>query len=607
MGKDNPVPYLNPAPNLTSQSQPALEVADLIVAYLEQLGVEYVFGIPGGAIEPLSNALARSERRGGPRLVVARHETGAAFMADGYARNSGKLGVCCATTGPGTTNLITGVASAFENRIPMLVITGQTALALFGRGAFQESSCTAINTVGMLEHCTRYNTLISHKDQLEHKLAAAVMTAFQTPAGPSHLSIPVDLLRSPAEVRAPSYDLAGLLVPDKSFSPETVAVLRNELTQARRVAFVIGEGAGDAIGSILQVAVAIQAKLVATPQGKGFISPYHPLYYGVVGSAGHASAIEALLDPGLDTVVAVGTALSEPATDGWNADLILNRRLIHVDDSSANLTKSPMARLHVRGHLASIFEELAHSMVPHRGTDVLHSAVSQEHSGVQVARLRRASNVVFDDPEKMNSDAVPIKPQRLMRDLTRLFPPNTHYLADAGNSMLWGTHYLQPYDRRVAGRRGARGSSFLTLFEFASMGWGIGAAIGAALAKPDVPVVCLVGDGSMLMSGQELTVAIEQKLTVIFVVLNDSALGMVKHGQRLSGAERIGIELPKVDFAALARALGAEGILIETPADLEGLDIPSLCSRRGPALLDVRIDPEEVPPLGSRIRVLKGR
>lgn len=161
------------------------EMGDLLVAYLNQLGVEYVFGVPGGAIEPLYNALARSERNGGVRAVVARHETGAAFMADGYARNTGKLGVCCSTTGPGATNMITGVASAYENNVPMLAITAQTAISTFGKGAIQDSSYTGINTIGLYQHCTRYNTLISHPAQFEQKLSAAIMSAMGSPAGPA--------------------------------------------------------------------------------------------------------------------------------------------------------------------------------------------------------------------------------------------------------------------------------------------------------------------------------------------------------------------------------------------------------------------------------------
>jgi len=143
---------------------PVQTVADLLVAYLEQIGVEYVFGVPGGAIEPLYNAMARSQKRGGLRPIVARHEAGAAFMADGYARETGRLGVCCATSGPGSTNLITGVTCAHDNNVPLLAISGLPPLPSFGRGALQESSSTGVNAFGMFSHCTRYNAMISHPD-----------------------------------------------------------------------------------------------------------------------------------------------------------------------------------------------------------------------------------------------------------------------------------------------------------------------------------------------------------------------------------------------------------------------------------------------------------
>ncbi|MGK0499527.1 MAG: acetolactate synthase-1/2/3 large subunit, partial [Oceanicoccus sp.] len=187
-----------------TQLQPALKTtyADMIVEYLARIGIEVVFGVPGGAIEPFLNALARSERRGGPRLVVARHECGAAFMADGYYRETGKMGVVCATTGPGSTNLITGVSSAMADKIPMLVITAQTPLPKFGKHALQESSCTAIDTVGMFRYCTLFNTLISHHEQLESKLVAAIMAAHRTPHGPAHISIPADVLRAPAKIKS---------------------------------------------------------------------------------------------------------------------------------------------------------------------------------------------------------------------------------------------------------------------------------------------------------------------------------------------------------------------------------------------------------------------
>jgi len=181
---------------------PPQTVADLLVGYLEQCGIEYIFGVPGGAIEPLYNALARSRRRGGIRHILARHETGAAFMADGYAPETGKIGVCCATSGPGATNLITGVACAYDNNIPLLAITGQPALPSFGKNPLQESSCTGINTLAMFRHCTRYNSLVSHPLQMEAKLISALQSAIRAP-GPSHLTVPVDVFRSPSPIRYP--------------------------------------------------------------------------------------------------------------------------------------------------------------------------------------------------------------------------------------------------------------------------------------------------------------------------------------------------------------------------------------------------------------------
>src|SRR5919106_2877116 len=335
-----------------------VELGDLLVAYLEQLNIDYVFGIPGGAIEPLYNALGRSKRRGGLRPIVPRHETSAIFMADGYYRQTGKLGVCCATTGPGATNLITGAASAYENHIPILIITAQTALANFGRGAFQESSCTGINTVGMFQYCTRYNTLVSHVEQFEHKLTAAVTSAFQSPGGPAHLSIPLDVLRSPSPVAQPSYNLIALIHRPSLLDSGAVDELCRQLDKAKKVVFVIGGGCNETIGIILDLALLINATVVTVPHGKGLVSPYHPLFRGVIGFAGHNSAAEALTDPEVDTVVAIGTNLGEWATDGWDCGTLLNDRLIHVDSVERHLTHSPMARLHVRGRLSTLFAHL---------------------------------------------------------------------------------------------------------------------------------------------------------------------------------------------------------------------------------------------------------
>lgn len=592
-----------------------LEVADLLVAYLEQIGVEYVFGVPGGAIEPLYNALARSARRGGIRHILARHEAGAAFMADGYARETGRLGVCCATSGPGATNLITGVACAYENSIPMLVITGQPPLPAFGKNPLQDSSCTGINTLGMFHYCTRYNSLVSHPEQMEAKLIAALQRATRSPRGPSHLTFPVDILRSPSNRSAPSYDLQKLLAPSSQVDNDAVEALCGMLSEAKNVVLLVGDCCGEAIGSILQFAALKRTTIVTTPDGKGLVSPWHPLLRGVFGFSGHGSADAVLQDNSVDLILAIGTSMGEWNSGGWSHRL-LNERLVHIDESEDHLSHTPMARLHVRGRILSVFNRLVEHLheqctIADIGPDWQH--VSREADGAEWNPRHMLAEL-----DKYDSNATPIKPQRLMRELGLLFPPTTRFLADSGNSVSWAIHYLHPdIDRRLGGRRKggdgrknspglrkASGGWLRVTVNFAPMGWAIGGAVGTAAANPDVPVVCITGDGSMLMNGQEISAAVAEKLNVIFVVLNDQALGMVKHGQRLAGAEHIAYNLPPTDFAALARALGAEAHTIRSPEELAGLDIAALCARKGPTLLDVYIDPDEVPPMNLRVRAL---
>ncbi len=623
------------------------EGGDLIVHYLQQIGVEYIFGVPGGAIEPLVNAVARGMRRGGPKLIVARHESGAAFMADGYARETGKLGVCFATTGPGATNMITGVANAYQDGIPLLAITAQTRLESFGRGGLQESSCTAVDTVAIYRHCTRYNSLVSHPKQLEHKLISAVLAAFREPGGAVHLSLPLDVTRAPAHVTIPLNDLASL-VKKREFIDETaIAELWQKIATARKVAFVLGEGARGAVGQILALALELDAIVVATPFGKGLISPYHRQFRGIIGIAGHGSAVAALSDPAVDCIIAVGTSLGEFATANWNGPALLNPRLIHVDANAEHFSGSSMAQLHVHSSPTKVFEQLEiFSRQP--TTSAAHGNVNADvdkqtathrrkpmlvysHGSAADVLLRAQPNCILDEPDKYRSDAIPIKPQRVMRDLPAFLPSGTRFVADATGANFWAIHYLHVPDRRgaerrlasarrqssgaMAGDRGSLprrhtdrrqvwGSLYRCPGEFGSMGWGLGASVGMAFGNPDVPVVVLTGDGSMLMNGQEITVALQHQLSVIFAVLNDRGLGTVKHGQRLAGAERIGFELPDIDFAAMANAMGVEACRIRSPEELLAVNFNEICRQRRPYLLDILIDAEEVLPLGGRMKAL---
>ncbi|MBF0097741.1 MAG: thiamine pyrophosphate-binding protein [Magnetococcales bacterium] len=575
--------------------------ADLILHYLEQLDVDYIFGVPGGAIEPLFNALARFARQGRrPRVLVTRHESGAAFMADGYARETGRLGVCCATTGPGATNLITGVASAYEDRVPMLVITAQTALPNIGRNALQESTRSSVHVVGMFEGCTRFNCMISHPDQIERQLITAISTAFNHPRGPVHLSIPQDILNQGLDTPLDFlHDLHAVIQEPKTVDEKGIDQLCQRIRHAHNVVIYLDKGAAPAINEIVEFAELTQIPMVSTPAGKFLVSSYHPLYHGVFGFAGHGSASKVLLDKEVDLILAVGSNFSEMSSGGWNEGL-LNSKLVHIDANRSNFSYSPMANQHLVGHLETTF-----AVLTQRATKIIRAGYpfpkgnfstpqSKQKIALNLLSMHHPSNIQLDDELFHVADSQPIKPQQLIYQLARLFPNNTRFLADAGNAWAWMTHYL--HLKTCSNYRVGMG--------FGAMSWGIGAAVGTALGNSSAPVVCVTGDGSFLMSGQELTVAVAERLAVIFVILNDSSLGMVKHGQRMGGGEPIGYELPAVDFALMAKAMGAEGHVIRTLQDLKDVDITKICRRLGPTVLDVHIDSESVPPIGSRLKSL---
>lgn len=597
----------------SAQKASTFDAAELIISYLEKAGVQYVFGIPGGAIEPLYNALARSERRGGPKAIVARHESGAAFMASGYARETGNIGVCIATSGPGATNLITGVSCAYESRTPLLVITGQPAMPSFGKHAFQESGCPGVNTLGMFEHCTRYNSLVSHVDQVENKLINALMHTQHMQPGPAHLSIPLDILRSvPARSAHPPYDISMLLKKKPALVDDyAVHALMGELGDARRIVFLIGNGCAEAIEAIMQLVNLTQALFVSTPDGKGLINPRHPAYRGVFGFGGHMLA-DQLLRSEPDLILAFGTGFGEFSSAGWSSHL-LNNRLVHIDHYEENLMRSPMARLHVRGRIRSVCERLIHLLKDNSATGIY--PLREVNSSLCNPQERLES--MMQDPVSFHSNATPIKPQRLMKELANRCPPNTRFVADVGNSMTWAIHYLHPYDRRLVSvpnyttvdkkpkRRSGTANWLHVAMDFAPMGWGIGYAIGLASGNSGNPVVCITGDGAYLMSGQEITTAAQQNLPVIFVILNDSAYGMVMHGQRLASAETVGCELPKVDFRMQAASLGIPGHVIHFPEDFDHMDFDAILNRKGPTLLDVRIDCKAVPPMNTRMKTLE--
>ena len=600
--------------NLGIRARTVFQVGDLLLSYLKQIGVKYVFGIPGGAIEPLYDAIARDQRRGGIRSIVARHETGAAFMCDGYTTNSGILGVVAATTGPGSTNLTTGVASAYANQIPMLVITAQTSTEDWGKGGFQESSSsiTGVDVVRLFEPITRFNYVVTHISQFEQLLVTAIRRAYESPRGPVHLSIPSNIFKANAPVAKPSYDLAAIPNPPAHLDERAFDELCNILTSGYRIAFILGEGCAGAIDEVLEVATLLDVEIVTTPHGKGLVSPYHPLHRGVVGFAGHETASQLVSNEEVRFIVVIGARFGEWDSNRWHQNLH-GKRLIHIAADSGFFARTPGARMHVLGSIKAIFTKFLDYMENNNVRGGSTSKPVKLHS-VDLVRIAGKPTRCFklDEENKYKDDSTPLKPQRLMKLLGRKFPHNTRYLADVGASFAWAIHYLHPYKWEPSHERREQDSAkqiwpsvFRTCLEFSSMGWAQGAAIGTGFACKGDPIVCITGDGSCLMSGAELTVALQHDLNVIFVVLNDSSYGMVEHGQRLSGAESIGTELPAVSYAKIARAMGIDAYTIRCTQDLLELDVDEITTKRSPTVLDCLIDKTEVPPIGLRTDALK--
>ena len=556
---------------------------DLIVRYLATAGVRHIFGVPGGSIEPFFDAVARSVRSGlGPSMVVARHETGAAFMADGSIRESGCLGVCCSTTGPGATNLITGVANAYEENLPLLVLTAQTPLAKFGRKTLQDSSCSAVDVVGMFNHCTKYSTLVSHPEQLEHKLINALLIANSTPKGPVHLSLPADIVNTP--LNKPLRINPDLFnQPLQLSSPIAIEQLKAKLYEAEKVLIYVGENCRLTSDQLTQFADQTNAAIISDPTGKCWVDETHSRYCGVFGFSGHPKARALVMEQKYDLLLALGTQAGELGTSGWESKL-LNNKMVHIDDSNTAFMRTPEACLHVCGSLPDILAQLSS-----------HAAILRSQGKQWLDLPQSVASIPMLNSEEWtaaNDNAVPIKPQRVMHTLAQTLPDNTRIFIDAGNAWAWSIRYMQRRDNQ---------GLFRIAMAYGSMTWAIGASVGSVVSSPKAPHICITGDGSYLMSGQEITVAAQQQLPLVMIILNDNALGMVKHGQRLGGAEQTGFALPEINFALMAEAMGIEGIVVESPRELEAVDFQRLFSKRGPTIIDVRIDPEEVPPMGERI------
>jgi acetolactate synthase-1/2/3 large subunit len=565
-------------------------VVDVFLRYLKAEGVGVVFGIPGGLLYPFFEAVEQD-----PELILAvsKHEEGAAFMADGYARVGRRLSVCAGTSGPGATNLMTGVSCAFADGVPMLVITGQAASHALGKGAAQETSREDIDIVAMFAPVTKYSAMVPSPASLPQHLRRALRLALTGRPGPVHLNVPVDFWEKP--LHEDWFDPATYRPFTSSFDRSAVQQTVEALRGARRPVLLAGSGVASANAEqhLRALAEALPARVATTPRAKGVFPEDHELSLGVFGLAGHEEARRTLLGTDVDVVLTVGSSLNETATLNWNPDLARARRFIQLDIDVDRIGRNYPVDLALVGDAQTILVELVYHL--HR--KVRDGSVPQ--STWREARPLTRGHARYETPELRVSNAVPLTPQRWRCDLAEALPEDAVIFSDIGGHMLSNIHHLC-----VTGHQ-----RFILNLGFGSMGHGTVAPIGAALAGGKRPVIAIIGDACFTMNGMDLITAVEYEVPVVWIVENNNMHGITYHASK--GLSRHGKALQSsqyrrpLEIAAMARAMGLFTQVVEAPGRVQTALREALATN-GPALIEVRVDPMIAPPIGDRARSLSG-
>ena len=561
---------------------PGCTAAEYLADALADAGVRYIFGVIGGAVLPFFTSTVGRRAQ----IVMAKHEAGAAFMADGYARASGGLGACVGTSGPGATNLITGIAAAYADSVPVVVLTGQVATKSFGRGALQESSTEGVDIVDVFKQVTRYSTLVFRADRLPATWHKALRMALGGRPGPVHLSLPADVQGERIEKPTRA---APTILRTRTYDRTAIKAAALHLLRARRPAILAGYGAilSEAAEEIRALAEMLQIPVATTPKGKGVFPEDHRLALGPFGYSGSPLAQWYLLESGVDVLLAVGTSLGEWGTHGWDRRLQPSEALLQIDIDPYEVGKNYSVTVPLIGDAKSGLTELSYE-IRRQQQRYLH--------------WRRGNGKLEPPPDRprflnaaaMNSDAVPIKPQRLMRDLQEALPRDTLVFVDGGANRSWAIHYWQSIYPRT----------FFCATGMASMGFGVAGAIGGKFAAPDRVVLSITGDGGFLMNGMEVSTAVHHDKQVIWVVLNDAGYGIVRHALRALKLPDVATRYPRVDCAKVAEGLGAQAFRIREPGEINRELIGRIIESKRPTVLDVEIDPDEVAPFGGRVETL---
>lgn len=558
-----------------------MQVVDYLLNALQIDGINHLFMVPGGYVDPFVSAFKRF-----PEIqpIVAAHEGGAVFMADGYARVSGKFGVALGIGGPGITNMVTGIANAFTDKVPLMVLTGEAKTYLEGRGAFQDSSPGAINAASILQSITSKKLTLINKDSLQHhwQLLLRYMLGHAT-RGPVHFSLPVDL-----QTENVNFDYQAL--PASLYRPKLLDHAASDATWsyldgAKKIAILAGTGVldGNANQQLLQFAERYHIPVATTLTAKGVFPEDHPLSLGILGWFSNPRA-EILLQEEIDVLIVLGSRLHQVDTLLWDRRLLPKKALIINDMNEANLFANYRPDLFVLGDCGEYLSAL------HSADDKLAQPLLATITQRQVWLEQWQQKLpYYYDVANCASDELPLHPARVASELRKAMPKNTILFNGEGASNFITAHYWTTYQPRTF---------FMPVRYMSPMGWCIAAAIGGKFAKPDVPVVCVIGDGSMLMHGMELHTAARYGLPIIIVLMNNGAHGNPQlRARKISQYESDFLKLPFHDWAAIANAMGATGLNVTKPEELAPTFAKALGLNRT-VLIDVHVGNYDTPTYG---------
>ncbi|HEQ1859702.1 TPA: acetolactate synthase 2 catalytic subunit [Providencia alcalifaciens] len=542
--------------------------AQWLVQALRTQGVDTVFGYPGGAIMPVYDALYD----GGVEHLLCRHEQGAVIAAIGYARSTGKTGVCIATSGPGATNVITGLADALLDSVPVVAITGQVASGFIGTDAFQE-----IDVLGLSLACTKHSFLVESIEDLPRILAEAFAIANSGRPGPVLIDIPKDIQLQHAE-------LSPYLIPveqQESTSEDAVQQARELLEQSEKPMLYIGGGVGMS-GAVAELRTFIEQTgipSVVTLKGLGAVEPSDKNYLGMLGMHGTKAANISVQR--CDLLIAVGARFDDRVTGKLNT-FAPNAKVIHIDIDHVELDKLRQTHVALLGDAKALLPQL---MV------TKNIANWQE----EVQQLKQEFGWRYDHPGE------PIYAPLLLKQLSDKMKPNTVVTTDVGQHQMWSAQHIVV----------DRPENFLTSSGLGTMGFGIPAAVGAQVARPEDTVVCVSGDGSFMMNVQELGTIKRKQLPVKILLLDNQRLGMVRQWQELFFEQRYSetILTDNPDFVALASAFGIQGRRITCKSEVDAA-LDELLTSEGAFLLQVSINELEnvwplVPPGASNEKMME--